>query len=458
MSSRSISQEAFDSLVRENVEDLGMDPEEALADAVETLALQNVDLTGIVKCVPGSAGAGENPVVKSLHRLRTLSGSLADDASARAEAADLLDNLAGLCSVHGSDSASIATRNGGVEAVVGVCSRLGVEFEEPLVSALSALGSILHDVHSTEMFRQSGGAEMVVNILNGSCGAPKVLDGGFAVIAKAATGNEVVKELFVDLKVDELILKVMKEQTAPQSLYDAICVLLTPDDNRVVASQVFGYARKFAKLGIASSLVSTLREGKLSSSGLVSACIALKALAVNDEICRSISENGGIDAIFQSIDVNSAHNNKAVAKSCCSLLSKLAGSDDNKTAIIQKGGLDRLMKLSSRFSEDPSVLQEVMSIIGVLSLRSPENAARAVEAGAGELAIQAMQKFPAAYQMQRQACLMIRNLASRNPENRTILLSNGVEKYIRRAKAAHESCREAASDALRDLGLDNYNA
>ena len=39
---------------------------------------------------------------------------------------------------------------------------------------------------------------------------------------------------------------------------------------------------------------------------------------------------------------------------------KLAGSDANKNAIVQKGGLDRLMKLSSRFSEDPSVLQEVL--------------------------------------------------------------------------------------------------
>jgi len=38
---------------------------------------------------------------------------------------------------------------------------------------------------------------------------------------------------------------------------------------------------------------------------------------------------------------------------------QLAGSDDNKTAIVQKGGLDRLIKLSSRFSDDPSVLQEV---------------------------------------------------------------------------------------------------
>lgn len=61
---------------------------------------------------------------------------------------------------------------------------------------------------------------------------------------------------------------------------------------------------------------------------------------------------------------------------------------------------------------------QVMSIICVLSLRSPDNAARAIEAGVGDFAIQAMQKFSAAHQMQKQSCLMIRNLVARNPENR----------------------------------------
>lgn len=64
---------------------------------------------------------------------------------------------------------------------------------------------------------------------------------------------------------------------------------------------------------------------------------------------------------------------------------------------------------------------QVMSIFCILSLRSPDNAARAMEAGAGDLAIQAMQKFPAAQQMQRNSCLMIRNLVVRNPENRLVL-------------------------------------
>jgi len=44
--------------------------------------------------------------------------------------------------------------------------------------------------------------------------------------------------------------------------------------------QVYGYARNFAKIGIAEVLVDSLHEG-LTSPGLVSACVALKAVAVN---------------------------------------------------------------------------------------------------------------------------------------------------------------------------------
>lgn len=49
---RTISQEAFDDLVRENMEELGMDPTEALQDAVETLSLQGVDLSGLGLSIP----------------------------------------------------------------------------------------------------------------------------------------------------------------------------------------------------------------------------------------------------------------------------------------------------------------------------------------------------------------------------------------------------------------------
>jgi len=79
-----------------------------------------------------------------------------------------------------------------------------------------------------------------MDLLKGGSENSDLLDAGFSVVAAGSAGNEVVKESFMDLKVDELILRVMKDKSKAnvQSLYDAIRVLLTPDDYRVVASQV----------------------------------------------------------------------------------------------------------------------------------------------------------------------------------------------------------------------------
>lgn len=98
----------------------------------------------------------------------------------------------------------------------------------------------LLDVQSTESFRASGGPKIVVGILSDGIRDFDILNSGFTVVAAAASGNEVVKQFFMDLRVDELILQVLSGQTqgSVQSLYDAIRVLLTPDDNRVVASEV----------------------------------------------------------------------------------------------------------------------------------------------------------------------------------------------------------------------------
>ncbi|RDX57832.1 Armadillo repeat-containing protein 6, partial [Mucuna pruriens] len=455
---RTISQEAFEELVKENIDDLGMDPTEALQDAIQTLTLQGVDLSGIVTCVPGETNA--NPVIDCLDRMRHLDSE--PDQNQIAQAFNTLNQLIANSNSNSNSNpnpnAAIATKNGAVELVCSLCSKIPRATGSnhlPLLSALNALASLLHDVQSTGTFHRCDGATLVIGFLVDNKQNEEVLSSGFRVVASAATGDEIVKESFMELKVDELILEILSlhKNKGIQSLYDAIRALLTPDDNRVVASQVYGYARKFAKIGIAETLVDSLSAG-LSSPDLVSACTTLKAIAVNDEICKSIAEKGGIDAVLRCIDDSGDQGNKAVAK--------LAGSDTNKSAIVGKGGMDKLIKLSARFADDSSVLQEIMSIISVLSLRSPENAARAIEAGAGDLAIQAMQKFPEAHQMQRNSCLMIRNLVVRNPENRqvydlTILLNNGIEKYIRKAKQTHGNCKDAATDALRDLGLDNYN-
>lgn len=96
------------------------------------------------------------------------------------------------------------------------------------------------DLQSTEIFREIKGPKMVMNILNNRKENISILNSGFAVVSAAATGNEVLKEAFMNLKIDELILQCLREfsRGSIPCLYDAVHVLLTSDDNRVVASEV----------------------------------------------------------------------------------------------------------------------------------------------------------------------------------------------------------------------------
>lgn len=95
------------------------------------------------------------------------------------------------------------------------------------------------DVLSGDTFQRSGGPKMVMAILSDICQSSNILNGGFSVVAAAATGNEIVKESFMELKIDELMLQILRThgEGSIHNLYDAIRILLTPDDNRVVASQ-----------------------------------------------------------------------------------------------------------------------------------------------------------------------------------------------------------------------------
>ncbi|KAB2634764.1 armadillo repeat-containing protein 6 [Pyrus ussuriensis x Pyrus communis] len=192
----------------------------------------------------------DNPVLQCLDRLSQLNCS--QNSQIEDELVDLLVKFTELCNSKGSGNAAIASRNGDID----------------------------------------------------------ILSNGFAIVVAAATSNEVIKELFMELmKIDELILRVLsvEREVSTESLYDAI--------------QVYGYAQKFAKIEIVGALVESIRVG-LSSSSLVSASIALKDVAVN-----------------------------------------------------------------------------IMAVVSVLSLRSPSISVVAIEAGAGELSLQAMQKFLAAQQM-----------------------------------------------------------
>ncbi|KAI7995190.1 Armadillo repeat-containing protein 6 [Camellia lanceoleosa] len=130
-SDRSISQQAFDEMVKKNINDLGMDPSEALQDAIETQTLQGVNLSGIVTCVPYEGSVKDNHVIQSLDRLKQLNSDSTDrigDQNDVDEVIVLLDKLANLCSIKGSGNSVIAMNPGFLRIDDGSSDRLNPGF------------------------------------------------------------------------------------------------------------------------------------------------------------------------------------------------------------------------------------------------------------------------------------------------------------------------------------------
>ncbi len=81
-----------------------------------------------------------------------------------------------------------------------------------------------------------------------------------------------------------------------------------------------------------------------------------------------------------------------------------------------------------------------------------------MQAGAVDALLTVMTSQPQTGSVQRQCCIVLRNMVVRNPELRPVYLGQGAEALLRAAKKAHpKTCLDVGYAALRDLGLDKYN-
>lgn len=150
----------------------------------------------------------------------------------------------------------------------------------------------------------------------------------------------------------------------------------------------------------------------------------------------------------------------------------------------------------------PDLMEQVLGLLVAMTLRQPDIAAAAADAGAVEALLEvlevgatrlaaagatkvtpaaasvddtaaagdetAAQVFgasggggpgvPAAVAAQRQACMAVRNMVVRNPELRPAFLAKGAEGLLHGVRGGLPvGDRDVATAALRDLGVDQYN-
>lgn len=141
-----------------------------------------------------------------------------------------------------------------------------------------------------------------------------------------------------------------------------------------------------------------------------------------------------------------------MVKQVLSAIRAVAGNDDVKDAIVDAGATELIVLAISHHLGNPQICEQGCAALCMLALRKPENCSVIMEGGGALAALQAMKAHPREVAVQKQACMLIRNLVSRSRELCGPILALGAEVLIAEARAAHRDCDDVARAALRDLG------
>lgn len=438
----------------------------------------------------------------------------------------LLSCLARLCS---SDAGRDAAGAAGVPAKL--CDLLVAansseekkesDCEEPdLVAALAAAAAAAATAHE-------GNKCALVDCGFGAAAAAALLRGGGKRSSSSSSSS---------------VVTAVVSPAAIRSLSAALCSLATADDPRPAASRAFQNGRTLGSEGVPAACLAAFRraiaeakkekETSESESWLdtaAAAAMAARRSVVNDELCREFADAGGAVAVLRALQPPAEGEENAstsspsssassssqplhhvkLARSCCSLLRQLAGSDALKALIVDEGGFELVSRAVAAQPGRHSVAEQALGLLVALTLRNPDACAAAVDAGCVRAAADVLRSSGAspsgvsgsnddaenaapapssfsssndkssnssasasaataapAFQRnphqwaQRQACAAIRNVVSRSPELTTVVLSpeqGGVEPLLRAARDRYpDACGDVGAAALRDLGCDDY--
>eukprot|EP00903_Cladosiphon_okamuranus_P005933 g5863.t1 len=498
-----ITQDTFDEVVKENMEDFGMDRKSAAEDAMGQFKAQGADLSRVDTSADGIRTDARATINAHLEKLRAVDLNVVSEGEGglRSECLGALSTVAELCREDGDDGE--ANRMAAGEAGgVGVIARYLDADEErassspspspsPVASLVLAALSALQDVcRNTERNRDAfiyanmdqltslllrwtnadalgdaaGGEQSVMTegantTANSDTAAKKkaaLVAAGLKTVRLVCTKADNNKASFMRRKGAQLLLASLrlygtgdaKDGTVTKEACYALRSLTMGDDRRKEFSCAYDNVKTLVSAGAIPLLLDTARAFEGDSTTLSSVYLALKQLAANDESVKLIVDKGGLDLVSGAV-VNFPLE-ALVCRTALALFRNISANDVLKTRLLQEGGLRLVLGCMSQHTNDKTLQEHGCATMAAMALRSPSNGAQIVQEGGITAVLAAMRTHPTVQPLQRQACLCIRNIAARAPGLRSDLLDDGCETAVRNAGKLR-GCIDEAYAALRDL-------
>nr|CAD7588142.1 unnamed protein product [Timema genevievae] len=437
---RVITQETFDDVVKENIEDFDMSPEEALQDAVQQFEAQGVDLDNIIKEVM-------NKVTESVsQKLSSLLESINNHSLEEDRLTQALNDLQLECD---KDLAHkmLAGKMGCYGALLDVLERsdTNIHIAEPVLSVLTSLMTGQPDLLDER------GIGQMMRLLGAKQGAglqAKVLGWARECCLKHEKNRQdlikhgVVAQLKVLLEQDDVLSPVVRSVCA------LMRALVLDDDIRVVFGLAHEHARKLAEETLVTLINLTKKfKDKETMSELL---MTLSALMVRSEFCQRFQEAGGLKFLMDVLA--EFPESERLTRHCLSLIKGLAGDDDVKARMGAAGIAPLIVLAMNNYKQSASLAAAASACMAAITLRSPANSKSLVEAGAAEAILETMKTHQNDVIVQKQCSWAIRNIVSRDRSLNNTFLSLGAEELLQEALKRHGSnCEYDIKSALRDL-------
>ena len=468
-----ITQETFDEVVRENMEDFEMSLEEALADTIQQFETQGINLSNIIKV--SKDDREKLPVPTSLTALK----GVANVSDACAE----LGNFETMCKE--ADENKLLACTSAYEVVIfNVLEKFYVPEEaievserdaENIKSENVALMKAVLKAFASCFWKGRAGPPIlypVASQLIASVVKKPAFSADLSLLGTclrctriAMTRNESVKGNFFEANKFDAYIKgwfnaglAAKDVEFLMEVCRFVRILLTDDDRRQGVSpntfaraRVLGERNRPGNKAVLEQVLDVFRLVESNPDQAADVCLTIRVLAVNDPICQDISKIGGTELLVQGISRHLEH-----ARFCqfaCVALKMISNNDANKKLLSENGGINAVLMALGTHADVVQVQQQGVAALSSMTLRQPKNCTAIAAMHGVNTVVNAMTRHPNAAEVQRSSCLLIRNLVSRNPELVEGIVQAGAGELIQLARETHAVCDDVAFSALRDLGL-----
>lgn len=466
---KQISQETFDEVVQENIEEFEMELEEATHDAVQQFESQGVDLSNIIKQVALGTTTGDNGgndstgTVSVLEQIKNVIGELGALSKAPLHAdgdeAKLLAKLTQLQELCDNfpEVKVVAGRNNAVDTLLDIIDSVALQ-EAVLEKASALLAYLCADNADNQDFVGQAGMERLAGVLrklhasaSSSAAVIRVLN----VVRVTCAKHEVNKTHFTKANgVDVLCAQLpgaKQDETLSKHLALVLRALTTNDDEKATFSQAQETIKQLVAHDVIAYIIEFVRTHADQPEMLAVWLIVLKQLAITEENCKKIYDLHGLDLLQQVMITH--ERNLSVMKRCITVYRNVAAADELKDYIIKSGGVERVLTGMRLHLGDPSLQQHACATLAAIALRSPENSIHIVNLGGARQIAFAMRTHRENTALLRQASLAIRNMVARCVELRVRILDEDIEPLLRDAQK-YRGCGDEAYAALRDLGCE----